>query len=97
MSAFCGEQQKAEFERNVIRKRTLAGLKAARARRAPAGLPTGRREQASERDKLEACDPLRGLQLPGYRRWVDLQEFVNLLEAARGRAPRRRTDNEVAI
>jgi hypothetical protein len=41
----------------------------ARARRAPAGLPTGRRDQASEPGKLEACKPLRGLQLPGYRRW----------------------------
>ena len=41
----------------------------ARARRAPAGLPTGRRDQASEPGKLEACEPLRGLQLPGYRRW----------------------------
>jgi hypothetical protein len=138
---------KAEFEGNVIRKRTLAGLKAVRARgrvggrpeklsvrdkqqiraaaqrppkfasrtwraasgsasarctnrwvpwprrnrlqpwpldtrtvsrfsktprsksRAPAGLPTGRRDQASEPGKLEACKPLRGLQLPGYRRW----------------------------
>ena len=26
ISVFCGELQKAEFERNVIRKRTLAGL-----------------------------------------------------------------------
>src|ERR1700730_15980672 len=136
ISAFCGELQKAEFERNVIRKRTLAGLKAVRARgrvggrpeklsvrdkqqiraaaqrppkfasrtwraasgsasarctnrwvpwprrnrlqpwpldtrtvsrfsktprsksRAPAGLPTGRRDQASEPGKLEACKPL---------------------------------------
>ena len=31
-SAFFGELQKAEFEHNVICKRTLAGLKAARAR-----------------------------------------------------------------
>jgi TnpA family transposase len=30
---------------------------------------TGRRDQASEPGKLEACKPLRGLQLPGYRRW----------------------------
>jgi hypothetical protein len=29
----------------------------------------GRRDQASEPGKLEACEPLRGLQLPGYRRW----------------------------
>src|SRR5258705_5617646 len=41
----------------------------ARARRAPAGLPTDRCDQASEPGKLEACEPLRGLQLPGYRRW----------------------------
>ena len=57
ISAFCGELQKAEFEGNVIRKRTLAGLKAARAR--------GRVGARAER--------------------VDLQELVNLLEAARGR------------
>ena len=36
MSAFCGELQKAEFEGDVIRKRTLAGLKAARVRDASA-------------------------------------------------------------
>jgi len=40
----------------------------ARASRAPAGLPTSRCDQASEPGKLEACEPLRGLQLPGYRR-----------------------------
>jgi Tn3 transposase DDE domain len=28
-----------------------------------------RRDQASEPGKLEACKPLRGLQLTGYRRW----------------------------
>jgi hypothetical protein len=32
ISAFCGGLRKAEFEHIVIRKRTLAGLKAARAR-----------------------------------------------------------------
>jgi NADPH:quinone reductase-like Zn-dependent oxidoreductase len=31
----------------------------ARAHRAPAGLPTGRRDQAREPGKLEACEPLR--------------------------------------
>mgnify|MGYP006354337889 CR=1 FL=1 len=45
-SAFCGELQKAQFERNVIRKRTLAGLKAARAR----GRVGGRPEKLSVRD-----------------------------------------------
>src|SRR6266404_6639871 len=39
ISAFCGELQKAEFEGNVIRKRTLAGLKAARARGRVGGRP----------------------------------------------------------
>jgi hypothetical protein len=58
-------------------------------------ITNGPRDQASEPGKLEAREPLPGLQLPGYRRWVDLQELINLLEAARGRAPRRRT--EVAI
>jgi DNA invertase Pin-like site-specific DNA recombinase len=42
ISAFCGELQKAEFERNVIRKRTLAGLKAARARGRVGGRPEKR-------------------------------------------------------
>jgi hypothetical protein len=37
-----------------------------------------RRDQASEPGKLEACKPLRGLQLTGYRDGVDLQELVNL-------------------
>ena len=49
ISAFCGELQKAEFERNVIRKRTLAGLKAARAR----GRVGGRPEKLSVRDKQQ--------------------------------------------
>jgi hypothetical protein len=48
-SAFCGELQKAEFERNVIRKRTLAGLKAARARGRVGGGP----EKLSVRDKQQ--------------------------------------------
>ena len=39
ISAFCGGLQKAEFEHNVIRKRTLAGLKAARARGGGGGRP----------------------------------------------------------
>ena len=47
ISALCGELQKAEFEGNVIRKRTLAGLKAARAR----GRVGGRPEKLSLRDK----------------------------------------------
>jgi DNA invertase Pin-like site-specific DNA recombinase len=42
ISAFCGELQKPEFERNVIRKRTLAGLKAARARGRVGGRPEKR-------------------------------------------------------
>ena len=46
-SVFCAELQKAEFEGNVIRKRTLAGLKAARAR----GRVGGRPEKLSVRDK----------------------------------------------
>ena len=49
ISAFCGELQKSEFERNVIRKRTLAGLKAARAR----GRVDGRPEKLSVRDKQQ--------------------------------------------
>src|ERR1700736_618589 len=49
ISAFCGELQKAEFEVNVIRKRTLAGLKAARAR----GRVGGRPEKLSVRDKQQ--------------------------------------------
>ena len=49
ISAFCGELQKAEFEGNVIRKRTLAGLKAARATR-----PRRRQaEKLSVRDKQQ--------------------------------------------
>jgi len=39
ISAFCGGPRKAEFEHNVISKRTLAGLKAARARGRVGGRP----------------------------------------------------------
>jgi DNA invertase Pin-like site-specific DNA recombinase len=49
ISAFCGELQKTEFEGNVIRKRTLAGLKAARAH----GRVGGRPEKLSVRDKQQ--------------------------------------------
>jgi DNA invertase Pin-like site-specific DNA recombinase len=49
ISAFCGELQKPEFERNAIRNRTLAGLKAARAR----GRVGGRPEKLSVRDKQQ--------------------------------------------
>ena len=49
ISAFCGELQKAEFERNVIRKRTLAGLKATRACDRVGGRP----EKLSVRDKQQ--------------------------------------------
>jgi DNA invertase Pin-like site-specific DNA recombinase len=49
ISAFFGELQKAEFEGNVIRKRTLAGLKAARVR----GRVGGRPEKLSVRDKQQ--------------------------------------------
>ena len=55
------------------------------ARRAPAGLPTGRCDQASEPGKLEACEPLRAYSFLDIGDGVDLQELVNLLEAARGR------------
>src|SRR5271166_6425059 len=68
----------------------------ARARRAPAGLPTGRRDQASEPGKLETCEPLRGRRLPGYRRWGRPPGIDQSLgrQPAVG-VPRRRT--EVAI
>ena len=45
ISAFCGELQKTEFEGNVIRKRTLAGLKAAREHTAASA--AGRKSSAS--------------------------------------------------
>ena len=51
ISAFCGELQKPEFERNVIRKRTLAGLKAARAR----GRVGGRPEKLSDKQQIRAA------------------------------------------
>ena len=54
----------------------------ARARRAPAGLPTGRRDQASEPGKLNLYGAYSFLDMGDG---VDLQGLVNLLEAARGR------------
>jgi hypothetical protein len=41
----------------------------ARARRAPAGLPTGRRDQATEPGKLEARASTGPYSFPGYGRW----------------------------
>src|SRR5271165_3610902 len=51
-SEFCGAPQKAEFERNLIRERTVAGLKAARARGRRGGRPPNsppKRSRPSER------------------------------------------------
>ena len=48
-SDLCGAPHNAEFERNVIRERTLAGLKAARAR----GRLGGRPEKLSAKDKQQ--------------------------------------------
>ena|ERR1022692_3390307 len=39
LSAFCCSMQNAEFERNLIRERTMAGLKAARSRGRKGGRP----------------------------------------------------------
>ena len=47
--------------------------------------PTGRRDQASKPGKLEASEPLRAYSSLDIGDGVDLQELVNLLEAARGR------------
>jgi Tn3 transposase DDE domain len=56
----------------------------------------GRRDQASEPGKLEACEPLRGLTASWISAMgIDLQELINLLEAARGRGATGQT--EVAI
>jgi hypothetical protein len=78
--AFCGGLQKAEFERNVIRKRTLAGLKAARAR----GRVGGRPDKLSVRDK-QHVNLYGTYSFLDMGDGVDLQRLVNLLEAARGR------------
>ena len=48
-SAFCGEPQKAEFERSIIRERTKAGLAEAR----KAGRKLGRRFKLSEADRQQ--------------------------------------------
>ena len=51
-----------------------------------AGLPTDRRDQASEPGKLEAFVNVYGAySFLDIGDGVDLQELVNLLEAARGR------------
>jgi hypothetical protein len=67
--------------------REHAGFEATDSERAERRQDYQRAARSSERPgKLEAREPLPGLQLPGYRRWVDLQELINLLEAARVRA-----------
>jgi len=97
-SAFCGELQKAEFERNVICKRTLTGLKAARARGRvgcrPEKLSIRERRQDYQRaDAIKRANPASWKHVNLYGAYsfldigvgLDLQELVNLLEAARGR------------
>jgi DNA invertase Pin-like site-specific DNA recombinase len=59
-SAFCGEPQKAEFERNLIRERTLAGLKAARAR----GRNGGRPKKLSPKELKTIRTLLRSNEVP---------------------------------
>jgi DNA invertase Pin-like site-specific DNA recombinase len=59
-SAFCGAPQKAEFERNLIRERTLAGLKAARAR----GRNGGRPKKLSPKELKTIRTLLRSNEVP---------------------------------
>ena len=59
-SAFCGAPQKAEFERNLIRGRTLAGLKAARAR----GRNGGRPKKLSPKELKTIRTLLRSNEVP---------------------------------
>jgi DNA invertase Pin-like site-specific DNA recombinase len=59
-SAFCRELQKAEFERNLIRERTLAGLKAARAR----GRNGGRPKKLSPKELKTILTLLRSNEVP---------------------------------
>ena len=59
-SAFCGAPQNAEFERNLIRERTLAGLKAARAR----GRNGGRPKKQSPKELKTIRTLLRSNEVP---------------------------------
>jgi len=59
-SAFCRELHKAEFERNLIRERTLAGLKAARAR----GRNGGRPKKLSPKELKTIRTLLRSNEVP---------------------------------
>ena len=60
LSAFCGAPQNAEFERNLIRERTLAGLKAARAR----GRNGGRPKKLSPKELKTIRTLLRSNEVP---------------------------------
>jgi len=60
-SEFCGAPQNAEFERNLIRERTLAGLKAARAR----GRNGGRPKKLSPKELKTIRTLLRSNEVPG--------------------------------
>ena len=59
-SAFCGAPQKAEFGLNLIRERTLAGLKAARAR----GRNGGRPKKLSPKELKTIRTLLRSNEVP---------------------------------
>ena len=59
-SEFCGAPQNAEFERNLIRERTLAGLKAARAR----GRNGGRPKKLSPKELKTIRTLLRSNEVP---------------------------------
>jgi DNA invertase Pin-like site-specific DNA recombinase len=59
-SEFCGAPQNAEFERNLIRERTVAGLKAARAR----GRKGGRPAKLSPKEIKTIRSLLKGSDIP---------------------------------
>ncbi len=66
----------AEFERNIIRERTMAGLDRARAQGKTLGRPRGKRS-----NKDVALEPVREYMLKGY----DIRTISKLMETSKYR------------
>ncbi len=69
-SALCGAPHNAEFEREMIRERTQAGLQAARAE----GRTGGRPPKGTEQQRLDIADNV----LSGRKAGADMARLYNI-------------------
>ena len=83
LSAFCIEPQKAEFEREIIRERTRAGLDAARSRGRTGGRPRSLSEKHLKQARALLTDPEITVEDIARRFGVGPSTLYRYLPAAR--------------